>query len=327
MIKIIDLYCGIGGIRLGFEQAAKNLKIATKCVLSSEIDKFCIKTYVSNFGVSNFFGDLTKLNSKNEILKILPNFDLLLAGFPCQPFSRAGKKKGFQDKRGNHFFIINEILKVKKPKAFLLENVKFLKSHDNGNTLKKMLKKLRKNYYVPDPEVLNSKNFGLPQNRERIFIVGFLKKNSEVFQFPKPRHKIIKLGKILEKYVSKKYTISDKLWSGHIKRKIRHKKNGNGFGFSIFDKNSPYTNTLSARYHKDGSEILISRGKNKNPRMLTERECARLQGFSDDFKIPVSKVRAYQQFGNSVSVNVIKAIAINIFIYFNKQITLIKKAS
>jgi len=326
MIKIIDLYCGIGGMRLGFEQATKNLKTPTKCILSSEIDKFCIQTYISNFGVSNFFGDLTKLNSKKEILKIIPDFDLLLAGFPCQPFSRAGKKKGFDDKRGNHFFIINKILKVKKPKAFLLENVKFLKSHDNGRTLNEMLRNLRKNYYVPDPAFLNSKDFGLPQNRDRIFIVGFLKKN-EVFEFPKPTQKTTSVGRILEKYVSNSYVISDRLWSGHKKRKIRHKKNGNGFGFSIVDKNNHYTNTLSARYHKDGGEILISRGKKKNPRMLTERECARLQGFPDSFKIPVSRVRAYQQFGNSVSVNVIKVIAKNIIRYLDKRIVSIKKVS
>ena len=326
MIKIVDLYCGIGGMRLGFEQAAKKLKIPTKCALSSEIDKYCIQTYISNFGITNFFGDLTKLNNKKIINKTLPNFDLLLAGFPCQPFSRAGKKRGFDDTRGNHFFIINEILKAKKPKAFLLENVKFLKSHNKGESLKKILNQLRKYYYVPDPAILNSKDFGLPQNRDRIFIVGFLKQK-ELFNFPKPSSKKTKVGNILEKYVPKKYTISNKLWIGHKKRKVRHLKNGNGFGFSLVTNHSIYTNTLSARYHKDGGEILISRGKNKNPRMLTERECARLQGFPENFKIPVSKVRAYQQFGNSVSINVIKAISINIIKYLSKNNISLKKVS
>ena len=307
-LKIIDLFAGIGGIRLGFEKAAKKKLIETNCVFSSEIDKYCIQTYITNFGKTNFYGDITRLGSTENIVKTIPNFDLLFAGFPCQPFSQAGLRKGFNDTRGTLFFWIEKILNIKKPDAFLLENVKHLKGHDKGNTLKVILKSLRKNYYVPDPEVLNAKDFGLPQNRERIYIVGF-KKKGNYFKFPNSKKIKTKLGDILEINPDKKYTISSRLWSGHKRRKIEHRKKGNGFGYGLFDKNSQYTNTISARYYKDGSEVLISRGKNKNPRKLTERECARLQGFPDSFKIPVSTVQAYKQFGNSVPISVVEAIS------------------
>lgn len=327
MIKFIDLFSGIGGIRMGLELAAKKEKIKVSNVFSSEINKFCINTYTTNFGPTNIFGDITRLSNANKILSTIPNFDLLLAGFPCQPFSSAGRKQGFDDPRGGHFFTIMNILKIKKPKAFLLENVKFLQKHNSGKTLKLMLQKLRKYFYVPDPQILNAKDFGLPQNRERIYIVGFLKKNND-FIYPKSKFNNNGLGSILEKKVSRSYIISTRLWLGHKKRKIKHKKNGNGFGFGLFDKFSTTTNTLSARYYKDGGEILISRGKNKNPRMLTERECARLQGFPDNFIIPVSKTEAYKQFGNSVPVSVVKEIFLQIFKYLNIQNTnLIKKAS
>ena len=177
-VKIIDLFAGIGGLRVGFEQASSNLKAKLSNVFTSEINKFCIKTYTTNFGPTNFFGDISQLNTKNKISKIIPDFDILLAGFPCQPFSVAWKREGFKDPRGGHFFTILNILKIKKPKAFLLENVKYLKKHNDGKTLELMLKKLREYFYVPDPQILNAKDFGLPQNRERIFIVGFSKKNS-----------------------------------------------------------------------------------------------------------------------------------------------------
>ena len=306
--KFIDLFAGIGGIRLGFENAAKSKGIETNCVFSSEIDKYCIQTYITNFGKTNFYGDITKLGSNENLIKTIPNFNILFAGFPCQPFSQAGLRKGFDDTRGTLFFWIDKILNLKKPDAFLLENVKHLKGHDKGNTLKVILKSLRKNYYVPDPKVLNAKDFGLPQNRERIFIVGFKKKMND-FIFPEKKSIKVKVGDILEKKTDDKYTISTKLWTGHKRRKIQHKLKGNGFGYGLFDKESSHTNTISARYYKDGSEVLISRGKNKNPRKLTERECARLQGFPDTFKIPVSTVQAYKQFGNSVPVNVIEEIA------------------
>ena len=174
--KIIDLFAGIGGIRLGFQRASSKMNRKVECVFSSEIDKYAIQTYITNFGKTNFFGDITKIGNENDIKKIIPDFNVLLAGFPCQPFSQAGLKKGFNDTRGTLFFWIEKILKVKKPEAFLLENVKHLKGHNKGNTLKTILKVLRKEYYVPDPKILNAKDFGLPQNRERIFIVGFKKK-------------------------------------------------------------------------------------------------------------------------------------------------------
>ena len=176
--KIIDLFAGIGGIRLGIENAIYKNGDTSKCVFSSEIDKYAIQTYITNFGKTNFYGDITNLKDDKNIKKIIPDFDILLAGFPCQPFSQAGLKKGFDDTRGTLFFWIEKILKIKKPNAFLLENVKHLKGHNNGSTLKTILSILRKDYYVPDPQVLNAKDFGLPQNRQRIYIIGFLKNSA-----------------------------------------------------------------------------------------------------------------------------------------------------
>ena len=317
-LKFIDLFAGIGGIRMGLESAAQKAGIETKCVFSSEIDKYAIQTYITNFGKTNFFGDITNLGDDLNLDKTVPNFDVLLAGFPCQPFSQAGLKKGFNDTRGTLFFWIDKILKIKKPKAFLLENVKHLRGHDKGNTLSTILNVLRENYYVPDPKILNAKYFGLPQNRERIYIIGF-DKNLGEFEYPQPINSKTRVGDILEKYVGKDYTISNKLWAGHKRRKREHKIKGNGFGYGLFDKNSEYTNTISARYYKDGSEVLISRGKDRNPRKLTERECARLQGFPDSFKIPVSRAQAYRQFGNSVPVNVIKKISEKILEYIQQN--------
>ncbi len=316
--KIIDLFAGIGGMRLGFENAAKRNGFDTSCVFSSEIDKYCIETYIINFGKTNFYGDITSLKNEKQINETIPDFDILFAGFPCQPFSQAGLKKGFFDTRGTLFFWIEKILKTKKPKAFVLENVKHLKGHDGGKTLKVILEVLRRDYYVPDPEVFNAKNFGLPQNRERIFIIGFDKKSND-FVYPKPPKTKVCVGDILDKNVSSKYTISTRLWTGHKRRKIQHKLKGNGFGYGLFDEKSEYTNTISARYYKDGSEALISRGKNKNPRKLTERECARLQGFPSNFKIPVSRVQAYKQFGNSVPINVVEAICLKMLSYLGNK--------
>lgn len=296
-LRIIDLFAGVGGIRKGFELATDN---NVDCVFSSEWDKFAAKTYFENFK-EEVSGDITKIDEKD-----IPEHDILLAGFPCQPFSQAGKKKGFSDTRGTLFFDIERILLEKKPAAFLLENVKQLKGHDEGRTLSVILEHLKDAGYYTFVDVLAARDFGLPQNRERIFIVGFRKDVD--FKFPKPSNKKVKVGDILQKKVDSKYTISDKLWTGHQRRKKEHLKKGNGFGYSIFNKDSPYTNTISARYYKDGSEILIEQ-KGKRPRKLTPREAARLQGYPDSFKIPVSDTQAYKQFGNSVSVNVIRAIA------------------
>ncbi|MGL4029916.1 DNA cytosine methyltransferase [Hafnia paralvei] len=298
MVKVIDLFAGIGGIRLGFDLAFDGVD----CVFTSEIDKYAKITYSTNFGEENLHGDIT-LIPENEV----PQHDILLAGFPCQPFSQAGLKKGFSDTRGTLFFDIERIIIEKKPSAFLLENVKQLKGHDKGKTLSVILEHLKKAGYKVYYDILRARDFGAPQNRERIFIVGFLDHSID-FSFPEPITSDVKVGDILESKVDEKYTISDTLWLGHQRRKINNKLNGKGFGYGLFNENSPYTNTISARYYKDGSEILIEQ-QGKNPRKLTPREAARLQGFPDSFKIPVSNAQAYKQFGNSVCVPVIVAVA------------------
>ncbi len=312
-IKTIDLFAGIGGMRIGVDQAAKFLKIKHKNVFSSEIDKYCCQLYYANFSQEPY-GDITVPKTK-DLDKLIPNHDLLLAGFPCQPFSQAGLKKGFDDTRGTLFYDILRILKIKKPKAFLLENVSNLKGHDNGNTLKVILRNLNKiGYIVPYPKILCSKDFGLPQNRKRIFIVGFLKELQCEFEWPSPINKKTRVGDILEpkSKVPKKYFISNKLWEGHKRRKKQNKIDGKGFGYGIVNSRSEYTNTISARYYKDGSEILIQQGSG-NPRKLMPVEAKRLQGFPKSFKISnMSDVQIYKQFGNSVSVSVINAIAKNI---------------
>jgi DNA (cytosine-5)-methyltransferase 1 len=308
----IDLFAGIGGIRQGFQRCGG------KTVFSSEWDKFAQKTYRINYGETPA-GDITKINPED-----IPDHDILLGGFPCQPFSQAGLKKGFEDARGTLFFNIASILKEKRPKALMLENVKQLKGHDNGNTIKVILNILDElNYYVPEPQVLNAYNFGVPQNRERIIIVGFnkdyLPKDYGQFEYPTGEvDESICVGNILEKEVLDKYTISDKLYQGHLGRKKLHEKKGNGFGFCLFNSQSKYTSTISARYYKDGSEALIEQ-PSRNPRMLTPRECARLQGFPEDFIIPVSNSQAYKQFGNSVCVNVIEAVAKKMVAFLEKN--------
>lgn len=307
LIKFIDLFAGIGGLRLGFE------KIGGKCIFSSEINKFACDTYEKNFG-ERPAGDITKIPAEN-----IPDFDILLGGFPCQPFSIAGVSKknslgretGFNDKsQGTLFFEIVRILEFKRPKAFLLENVKNLKSHDGGKTFQIILNSLRELDYEIFSEVLDGKFF-VPQHRERTFIVGFDRRRYKKFidfnfDFEIPE-KLPALQDILEKNVDEKYTLSDKLWNYLQNYAEKHRAKGNGFGFGLPDLNG-ISRTLSARYYKDGSEILI-RQENKNPRKLTPRECARLQGFPESFKIVVSDTKAYQQFGNSVVVPLIEKIA------------------
>jgi len=272
-----------------------------KCVFTSEINKFSIQTYQANYNNEYVNGDITKIAAGD-----IPDHDLLLGGFPCQAFSHAGKGLGFADTRGTLFFDINRILTEKRPKAFLLENVKKLTSHDKGNTFKVIIDCLEKNGYRVFYQVLKARDFGVPQNRERIFIVGFLDHSID-FSFPEPTGIPTRVGDILEDYVDQKYTISDKLWEGHKKRKENNKIKVKGFGYQMVHHDSIYTGTLSARYYKDGSEILINQG-HLNPRKITPREAARLQGFPESFIIPVSDNQAYQQFGNSVCVPVIKAI-------------------
>lgn len=299
---MIDLFSGIGGTRLAFHQTNQ-----VKSVFSSEIDKFSIKTYKANFGDTPY-GDITQIDEKE-----IPYHNILVAGFPCQAFSQAGKKLGFEDTRGTLFFDIARIIKEKRPEAFLLENVKSLKTHDKGKTFKVIMDTLESLNYEVYTMLYKARDFGAPQNRERIYLVGFNRdtvSNYKKFEKPLPTHNEgeTRLGSILDKKVIDKYTISDKLWLGHQKRKKEHQVKGNGFGYSLFNEYSSYTNTLSARYYKDGSEILIEQ-EDKNPRKITPREASRLQGFPENFIIPVSDTQAYKQFGNSVCVYTVKAIA------------------
>jgi len=294
----IDLFAGIGGMRTAFED------FGGECVFTSEWDKFAQQTYFANFR-DQPEGDITQISEKT-----IPKHDVLLAGFPCQPFSHAGLKRGFEDSRGTLFFDVARIIKYRKPSMILLENVKGFARHDKGNTMGVVSKILDELGYNVFHKVLNARDFGLPQNRERVFIVGINrgKIGDSDFNFPNPLGIPTRLGDILDSRVDQKYTLSNKLWSGHKRRRREHERKGNGFGYSLFDRQSPYTSTISARYYKDGSEILISQ-KAKNPRKLTPREAARLQGFPENFIIPVSDVQAYKQFGNSVAIPVVTAVA------------------
>lgn len=300
--RFIDLFAGIGGIRIPFQE------LGGACVFSSEWDQFAQKTYTVNFGETPS-GDITMIESSS-----IPDFDILLGGFPCQPFSSAGLKKGFADTRGTLFFEIERIIRDKRPKAFLLENVKQLQTHDKGRTLKVILSHINDLDYYVKYVVLRAGDFGVPQNRERTYIVGFDKNYFDIaegydFQFPTPTYERTRLGDILEHNVDERYTLTDAIWEGFKKRKQNNIDRGAGFGYCLFNEDSPYVSTLVARYYKDGQEILIDQGPDKNPRKLTPRECARLQGFPDSFIIPVSNSQAYKQFGNSVAVPVIRAIA------------------
>lgn len=303
----IDLFAGIGGMRIAFE------KNGGQCLYSNEWNKYSQQTYFANFGEQPD-GDITKIDAR-----IIPDHDILVAGFPCQPFSIAGVSKknslgkatGFEDKtQGTLFFDVCRIIKAKRPKAFMLENVKNLKSHDKGNTYRVIEESLLELGYVIFSKILDGQAY-VPQHRERILIVGFDKTvfgNDIDFDFNITIPKKTPIMKdILENSVDEKYTLSDKLWIYLQNYAAKHKAAGNGFGYGIAD---PYgiARTLSARYYKDGSEILIEQ-KGKNPRRLTPRECARLQGFPDTFKIPVSDTQAYRQFGNSVVVPLMTNVA------------------
>jgi len=300
----IDLFAGIGGIRLAYQN------LGGKCVFTSEWNDYSKKTYERNFGEVPF-GDITKIDEKS-----IPDHDLLLAGFPCQPFSIAGvskknsmgRKHGFLDEtQGTLFFDIARILASKKPKAFMLENVKNLTSHDKGKTFNVIKHTLDELNYSVFTRVLDGKHF-VPQHRERIIIVGFRKDiyhEKENFEFPVLPDPDSKMKNILEKNVEDKFTLSDKLWNYLQVYAAKHKSQGNGFGYGLVNLDG-ISRTLSARYYKDGAEILIPQ-KDKNPRRLTPRECARLQGFPDTFSIPVSDTQAYRQFGNSVTVPLIQS--------------------
>ncbi len=301
----IDLFAGIGGFRLAFQE------LGGKCVFSSEYNYFAQKTYEANFGEVPF-GDITKIDEKE-----IPDHDILIAGFPCQPFSIAGvskknalgKNHGFKDEtQGTLFFDIARIIEEKKPKTFFLENVKNLVSHDSGRTFMVISNTLKELNYTIYTKVLDGKHF-VPQHRERIVIIGFSNdffKGKEKFEFPDMPIADHRIVDILEKKADNKYTLTDHLWEYLIRYAEKHKAKGNGFGYGMTDLNG-ISRTLSARYYKDGAEILIPQ-KNKNPRRLTPRECARLQGYPDTFVIPVSDNQAYRQFGNSVVVPLMKYV-------------------
>lgn len=334
-IKFIDLFAGVGGMRIALERSAFRNNISQKCVLTCEIDEKCREVYQSNFLENDIVEDIKSISKKN-IDQIVPDHDILLAGFPCQPFSSAGvvqrrflnRPHGFSDKKqGNLIFNVIEILRAKKPKSFILENVKNLKNHNKGKTLQVILNELRKDFYVPDPEILNAKDFGLPQSRERIYIVGFNKKRAFNFTFPKPIIKKTKIEDVLEKKVLKNFTISRKLWIGHVNRRKRNQEKGKGFGFKLSKPSDAYTRTITSRYAKDGSECLIYQGKNKNPRFLTPRECFRLQGFPESFKISKFKTHAYQQAGNAIPVNVVNKICDKMLEYLFSSSKVLKKSA
>lgn len=299
MIKIVDLYAGIGGIRLGFEQAFGKKNV--DCVFTCEIDKYAAITYITNFDHENLYTDIKKIPAKN-----IPDHDILLAGFPCQPFSEAGLKRGFEDKRGDAFFVIENILKAKKSCIFLLENVPNLKTINNGENFELIQEHLKNLGYKINYSILTGKDFGVPQNRRRLYIVGYLDHDKN-FEFPKPINKKMYLKDILENNVSPDYCLSDKRW-GHIQATRTRDSTAFG-GYKIWSGNEGCCIALKARYEGFPETLLIKNDKG-NPRMLTERECARLQGFPDSFVISkVSRSQAYKQLGNSVCVPVIKSIA------------------
>lgn len=303
----IDLFAGIGGMRLAYEKAGG------RCVYSNEWNKFSAQTYEANYGEVPD-GDITQVNARE-----IPDHDILVAGFPCQPFSIAGVSKkqslgretGFKDKtQGTLFFDVCRVIEAKRPKAFMLENVKNLKSHDKGRTFKVIMEALDELNYEVFHAVLDGQAY-VPQHRERIILVGFDRKRFGAdidfeFALRPPKRKPV-LGDILEEEVDDKYTLTDRLWSYLQGYAAKHKAAGNGFGFGMA-KLDGVTRTLSARYYKDGSEILIAQ-EGANPRRLTPRECARLQGFPESFVIPVSDTQAYRQFGNSVVVPLMTDVA------------------
>ena len=308
----IDLFAGIGGMRVAFQN------LGGKCVFTSEWDKSAQRTYFANFGEMPF-GDITQVNESE-----VPNHDVLIAGFPCQAFSIAGFKGGFEDTRGTLFFDVARIIEEKRPKAFLLENVKGLVGHDKGRTLKVILNTLRNDlgYYIPDPQVMNAKHFGVPQNRERIFIVGFKSKSAaERFSYPSPLGKAVSFSDVKEESeVSVRYYLSTQYLSTLEKHRARHEAKGNGFGYEIIpddgianaivvggmgrERNLVYDHRLTDFVPQTKIKGSVNR---KGIRKMTPREWARLQGFPDKFKIVVADAQAYKQFGNSVAVPAIQA--------------------
>ncbi|MDA7954784.1 MAG: DNA (cytosine-5-)-methyltransferase [Nitrosopumilus sp.] len=298
--RFIDLFAGIGGMRLGLERAGG------RCVYSSEINDYAVETYMANFK-GEVAGDITEVDARD-----IPNHDVLAAGFPCQPFSLAGISKrnslkmpsGTDSPEGRMFDEIMRILREKRPRALLLENVKHLKSYDKGRIFRGMLRKLERAGYVTKSDVIDAQ-IVVPQHRERLFIVGF---DSDVgFEFPKIRKRYRSLGDILDKRPGNKYRLTPGTWAALKKHRRDSELRGTGFGYCIANRNG-ISRTLSRRYYKDGGEILIQGRSSTIPRRLTPRECARLMGFPEKFKIPVSDTQAYRQFGNSVVPLIVEAI-------------------
>ena len=314
--KFIDLFAGIGGFRLAMQN------LGGKCVFTSEWDKDAKRTYKANFG-ERPFGDITKEETK----AFIPDgFDLLCAGFPCQAFSIAGKRGGFEDTRGTLFFDVAEIIKRKQPKAIFLENVKGLRNHNGGKTLATILNVLRNDlgYFVPEPQIVNAKDFGVPQNRERIYIVGFHPStNVTEFNYPKPLDKKVTFADIKEKEVpATKYFLSTQYVQTLVNHKARHEGKGNGFGYAIISDNEIANAVVCGGMGRERNLVLDHRITDFTPtthikgtvnregiRKMTPREWARLQGFPDEFLIPVADASAYKQFGNSVAVPAIQATA------------------
>lgn len=322
--SFVDLYAGIGGFRKAFES------IGGRCIFASEWDSHAQKTYIANFGdpANSSYQLAGDINPFADNPEQVPEHDVLVAGFPCQPFSLAGisKRKSLGcphgllcETEGTAFYNLAKILERRRPAAFLLENVKNLINHDNGKTIKMILGVLQLDLgYKVQYKVIDSQ-YWVPQKRQRIYIAGFL--SHDGFTMPNPSEQILSgglppptkilLGHILEPNPPTRYTLSEHLWQYLQDYKQKHRSAGNGFGYSVFGPND-VSRTLSARYHKDGSEILIEQ-EAKRPRRLTPRECSRLMGFDSpagtDFKIPVSDTQAYKQFGNAVVVPVVTAIA------------------
>jgi DNA (cytosine-5)-methyltransferase 1 len=317
--KFIDLFAGIGGFRIALQN------LGGKCVFTSEWDKEAQKTYRANFGEVPF-GDITKEETK----KFIPDgFDILCAGFPCQAFSIAGKRGGFDDTRGTLFFDVAEIIRRKKPKAIFLENVKGLRNHDKGKTLETILNVLRNDlkYFVPEPQIINAKDFGVPQNRERIYIVGFRDDlGIEKFEYPETLNKRVTFSDIKEsKVVPTKYYLSTQYMTTLHNHKKRHESKGNGFGFEIISDNGIANAVVCGGMGRERNLVIDDRIIDFTPtthikgevnregiRKMTPREWARLQGFPDEYVIPVADASAYKQFGNSVAVPAIQATAMKI---------------
>lgn len=312
----IDLFAGIGGFRMAMQN------LGGKCVFSSEWDTQAQKTYLLNYGEIPF-GDITKESTKSFIPD---DFDILCAGFPCQAFSLAGKRLGFEETRGTLFFDVAEILRRKRPKAFFLENVKGLLIHDKGRTIQTILKVLRDDldYYVPDPQIVNAMNFGVPQHRERVYIVGFRKDQGvEEFAYPVPTDKTKTFADVKEEnVVSAKYYLSTQYVKTLIAHKERHAAKGNGFGYEIIPDDGVANAIVVGGMGRERNLVIDNRLEDFTPvtrikgeinrdglRRMTPREWARLQGFPDDFIIGVADASAYKQFGNSVAVPAIQATA------------------